>query len=160
MKPALSNSAYRQGIGDAYVGEFEGIALFTELGGRVGTDVDKRAKLTDLANLERRTAKELPPLVERYGLGPFDYEAAAAAGRTRALRANNWDGMTHMLLTDLPAYVAAYDALLGAAPAADRSIVEFLAGHERALLTFSERQAEGRSHDSLSDVRRLLRSRA
>jgi hypothetical protein len=160
MKPALSNSAYVQSIQDAYLGEFRGIGLFTELGRRVGTDAEKRAKLADLVNLERRTAEELLPLVERYRLGPFDYAKADAAGRALALRADNWDSMIHMMLTHLPAYVAAYDTLVDAAPAADLSIVEFLAAHERALLTFTEREAEGRGGESLDDVHRLLGRRA
>jgi hypothetical protein len=159
MKPTLSTSDYRQGIHDAYVGEFQGIALFTELGGRVGTDQDKRAKLAALVNLERRTAEELSPLVARYSLGPIDCAAAGAEGRAWAVRAESWVGMIHMLLTDLPRYVAAYEALLQAAPAADRSILEFLVAHERALVSFAEREAEGQSSDSLIDVHRLLRRR-
>ena len=117
----------------------------------------KRAKLLDLVNLERRTAEKLSPLVERYGLGPFDHAAADAVGRAWAVRAESWDGMLQMLLNDLPEYVAAYDTLLNAAPVSDRSILEFLAAHERALLMFTEREAGRQSGDSLSDVHRLLR---
>jgi predicted GNAT superfamily acetyltransferase len=151
------DGAYRQAIEAAYLGEFQGIALFTELGNRLGSDADSHAKLAALVALERRTAEHLSPLVARYGLGPFDYALAEKVGRDWALRAVSWDGMIQMLLTDLPPYVAIYDALLDAAVASDRPMLEYLAAHERALLRFAQLEADGRGAESLIEVRRLLR---
>jgi predicted GNAT superfamily acetyltransferase len=147
---------YRRRIAEAYLGEFQGVALFTEFGVQLGSDADKRAKLAALVNLERCTAEELWPLIARYGLGPFDYAAAETVGRHWALRAETWDGMIGMLLRDLPPYVAAYDALLVSAPGADRPMLGYLAAHERALLRFAQLEAQGRGADSLIDVQRLL----
>lgn len=156
-RTAGGTAEYRRRIAEAYLGEFQGIALFTELGNRLGSDAEKRAKLAVLVNLERRTAQELAPLVARYGLGPFDYADAEKVGRHWALRAGTWDSMIKMLLTDLPPYVAEYAALLDSATAADRPMLEYLAAHERALLRFAQLEADGRGDNSLSDVQRLLR---
>jgi len=148
---------YLRRIAEAYRGEFQGIARFTELANRLGGDAEKRAKLASLVNLERCTAEELSPLVTRYGLGPFDYAAEEKIGRHWALKAETWDAMIEMLLTERPSYVAAYEALRDSATAADRPILEYLAAHERALLRFAQLEAQGRGADSLIEVRRLLR---
>ncbi|MGO9036852.1 MAG: GNAT family N-acetyltransferase [Steroidobacteraceae bacterium] len=159
MTPTGEGAAahYRRRIAEAYLGEFQGIALFTELGNRLGGDADKRAKLALLVHLERRTAEELSPLVARYGLGPFDTAAQERIGLDWALKAETWNGMIEMLLTDIPPYVAAYDGLRDAAAAGDRPMLEFLAAHERALLRFAQLEAQGRGAESLGQVRRLLR---
>jgi hypothetical protein len=156
MKPPLDTAVYLLDLADAYLGEFHGIALFTELKDRMGIDDDKRTKVVHLINLERRTAQELEPLIVRYRLGPFDFAAADAAGRAWADRAESWDGMLQMLLNDVPAYVAAYDAMLESGPIADRSELTFLAAHERALLAFLECETGRRRGDSLFEVHRLL----
>jgi hypothetical protein len=156
VKPTPNTAGYLEAVLAAYVGEFQGMALFTELGALVGKDPGKRTKLAALVDLERRTAEELSPLVARYGLGPVDYPAAEAAGREWAIRAESWDGMIQMLLAELPEYVADYEGLLDAAPVADRPILEFLVAHERALERFVELESKGQNDDSLVDVRRLL----
>ncbi len=65
--------------------------------------------------------------------------------------------MIETLLTDIPLYVAAYDALRDSSTAADRPMLEYLAAHERALLRFAQLEAHGRGADSLREVRRMLR---
>ena len=148
--------SFRQGIQAAYLAEIEGAAWFAALLARFGGDHDKRAKLQTLQRLERTTAARLIPLIDAQQAQRLDRANAEARGRALATRVDSWERLVQMLRSDLPPYIARYEALLRAAPSDERAAVEFLLAHELALQAFAEEEAAGRGAASLLQVERLL----
>ena len=147
---------FRQRIQAAYLAEIEGAAWFAALLVRFGDDDDKHAKLQILQQLERTTAARLIPLIGAQQAQRLDCASAESRGRALAARIESWERLVQMLRSDLPPYIARYQALLREAPASERAAVEFLLAHELALQTFAQEEAAGRGAASLIEVRRLL----
>ena len=109
-----------------------------------------------LQQLERTTAARLIPLIGAQQAQRLDCASAESRGRALAARIESWERLVQMLRSDLPPYIARYQALLREAPASERAAVEFLLAHELALQTFAQEEAAGRGAASLIGVRRLL----
>ena len=147
---------FLQAIQAAYLAEIEGAAWFGALLVRFGGDADKHAKLQVLQQLERTTAARLIPLMGAQDAQRLDCASAESRGRALAARLDDWARFVQMLRSDLPPYIARYQALLREAPSNERAAVEFLLAHELALQAFAEEEAAGRGAASLVAVTRLL----
>lgn len=138
-----------------YEEEVEGEAWYRALADRMPAPEQKR-KLLLLAEVERRTAEEMHPLIDRYGLAPACPTRLAEAGRREAAEGpQDWDALVAYMRETFPAYVAEFEAQERIAPLADRPALARLTGHEVAVIAFLEREAAG-DPDSIRPLLRFL----
>ena len=126
-----------------YEEEVEGEAWFAALAAAMSLTRQKE-KLLLLAEVERRTAEAVRPLIDRYGLTPAPQGSLAASGRAQAAMApQDWDSLIARMRKTFPAYIPAFKALEQMAPPADRPLLARMAAHEVATIEFLEREAKG-----------------
>lgn len=148
---------YEASVRAAWAGEIYGEALFSELAHLArGTAIAHRWKT--LAELERVTGEQLAPLVSRYG---FDTEPPMEEAERGLATAREFAEMPHaefMALIEpyLENVISRFEALRDAAPADDRTTMQFLVDHEVALLRFVQLERSGADQDSTRDARTLI----
>lgn len=136
-----------------YEEEVEGEAWYRALADRMPAPEQKR-KLLLLAEVERRTAEEMHPLIDRYGLAPASPTRLAEAGRREAAEGpRDWAGLVALMRETFPAYVAEFEAQERIAPPQDRPALARLTAHEVAVIGFLDREAA----DDPDSIRPLLR---
>lgn len=139
----------------AYEEEVETEAYFATLAERFADPARKDA-LRLLAELERRTAQIIAPLLDRHGLVPRDDDSLAARGRSQALgEVPDWDRLMADMRRTYPGYIAYFEQVEADAPQADRPRVAVLPEHERAALAFLHLEAGGHP-DSAAPLRAHL----
>jgi dimethylamine/trimethylamine dehydrogenase len=140
---AGGDPAYLPTLLQYYEEEVEGEAWFAALAAAMPLP-RQREKLLLLADVERRTAEAVRPLIDRYGLTPKPQAILAASGRAQAASApQNWDGLIARMRKTFPAYMPQFEALERMAPPADRPVLARMTAHERAAIDFLEREAKG-----------------
>lgn len=146
---------YRDRLLLAYEEEVETEAYFAALSERFADPARKDA-LRLLAQVERRTARIIAPLLDRHGLVPHDDDSLSARGRAQAGgEAPDWDRLMADMRRTYPGYIAYFERVAADGPDADRPTLAFLAEHERAALEFLYLEAEGHP-DSTAPLRRYL----
>ncbi|MDE0364272.1 MAG: hypothetical protein OXP09_01710 [Gammaproteobacteria bacterium] len=140
---------YEASVRAAWAGEIYGEALFSELAHLAG-DTALASKWKTLAMLERVTGEQLAPLVSRYG---FDTEPPTEEAERGLVTAREFAEMPHaefMALIEpyLEDVISRFEALRDAAPAEDRTTMQFLVDHEVALLRFVQLERSGADKDS------------
>lgn len=138
-----------------YEEEVEGEAWFRAFAERMPLPRQKE-KMLLLAMVERRTAEDVRPLIDRYGLTPAPRARLAATGRKQAAEGpQDWGGLIARMIETFPAYTAAFEALERIAPPRDRPLLARMTAHEVATIEFLEREAAG-DPDSTEPLLRFL----
>ncbi len=129
--------AYRDGIRSAYEGELIGERLYRTLA-MCRSDLDQRAKLDAIADVERLTNGRLKPIAERLGIAPADAEIQAIVRRRVAeLSTLGWSDFIARANRDWPPYIARFEELQPLAPSDDGPAIRSLIDHELALVEFA-----------------------
>ena len=144
---------YIAGVKSAWLGEQHGRAAFTALAEAAG-DAGTAGKWKTLAQLEQVTGQRMAALLESYGEMPDEPFIDVEAIVDRFSTESHLEIMADMKKIIGPA-IERFDRLLGIAPESDIDAVQFLVDHEVALMTFVDRELEGRA-DSLAQVEALL----
>ncbi len=140
----------------AYRGELQGEAMFGALAGAWA--IDGRAEdLLVLAELERRMACALVPLLRRYSLDGGDDERSRRAGResAAAIAGEGWDDFLDQFAPATDAALARYHRIRDLAPDRDRVIDELIA-HEEALQAYAAAVMSGEAGRSLEPVHAVI----
>ena len=148
---------YEAGVRAAWAGEIYGEALFSELAHLEGGTA-LAPKWKTLAELEHVTGERLAPLVSRYG---FDTEPPTEEVERGLATARELAEMPHadfmaFMEPYLKEVISSFEVLRDAAPADDRTTMQFLVDHEVALLRFVQLERSGADQDSTRDARALI----
>lgn len=113
-------------------------------------------KMQLLAQVERRAAEAMEPLLQKYGLNPRDdavlFEQGAAEAKEEK---RSWPEFMDHMVTRYPAYVDEFKALERLAPEVDLPALEILTQHEVVAIEFAEKESAG-DEDSVEPLLRYL----
>ncbi len=121
------NAAYLETLLDYYEEEVMGEAYFYGLADHIGGAVE-REKLALLAEVERRAADVVRPLLEKHGLVPRDESVLKALGEADVERHRHYGWMELMVYMAgrYPAYLDDFEALERLAPEDDMPALKLL----------------------------------
>ena len=148
-------NGYEDGVHAAWVGEIQGELFFNALAeAETGT---QREKWETLAVLERVTGKRIAAVLRARDV---DLAAPEASGQLLAAvqeyaKQPFSDAVSAMRPILLDA-IGKFEALLAQAPSTERSAMQFLVDHERAILRFVDLEAAGQGEASLAAARVLI----
>ena len=133
-----------------------GVGYFSALAGNF-LAADEHAKLTLLAEVERRVVDVLRPLVKKHGGEPRDDAVLLAIGERDAKPHLDlgWAELMASIVAGYPAYVEAFEALERMAPEGDRPALRLLTLHEVATVAFATKEIAGEG-DSLAPIEDFL----
>ena len=140
----------------AYRGELVGEAMFGALADAWAIE-GRGEQMLVLAELERRMALALVPLLRRYSLDGGDDERSRRTGResAAAIAGKGWDDFLKQSAPATDAALARYHRLRDLAPDPDRVIDELIA-HEEALQAYAVAEMIGDAGRSLEPVRAVI----
>ena len=150
------NALYRETLLRYYEEEVMGEAYFLGLAGHFDGS-DAREKLALLAEVERRAAEAVRPLLDKYALAPRDESVLKPLGEAdvEPHRRYSWAQLMAYMAARYPAYLDAFAALERLAPEADLPALRLLTDHEVAAIDFANKELAGDS-DSLASIREFL----
>jgi len=130
--------------GEAY---FYGLASFYQ----------ETEKVNLLAEIERKAAATVEPLLRKYGLVPAATEQLRRIGERHLSghRGMSWNGFMEHIVQRYPLYLDEFHALEAMAPAEDLPDLQRMSAHEVAVIEFAERELEG-SAQSTQPLRQYL----
>ena len=104
-------------------------------------------KVTLLAQMERRAAQTIEPLLEKYDLGSVNEERLKDLGASEVASHQGFSWMQFMayIVERYPLYLDEFHALEAMAPPADLPLLQELTEHETAVIEFAERELAGKS---------------
>ncbi|MEM7190794.1 MAG: hypothetical protein AAF439_14390, partial [Pseudomonadota bacterium] len=148
-RPALTERdpgrKYRETLTLYYEEEIQGEAYFDTMAERMD-DPDHAQKMRLMADVERRAAAHVRPLLARHGLEPRPADTLLAEGRDEAeADSKDWDTLIAQMRRTFPGYITDFLRLEAMAPIDDRGPLACLTAHETAAIEFLEREAAGRS---------------
>ena len=148
---------YEAGVQAAWAGEIYGEALFSELA-RLAGGMALAPKWKLLAELEQVTGEQLAPLVSRYGFAtePPGEEIERGLATARELAEMPHADLMAMIEPYLEEVISRFETLRDAAPAEDKTTMQFLVDHEIALLRFVQLERSGADQDSTQDAKVLI----
>lgn len=155
-QPPTASAAYLETLLEYYEEEIMGAAYFDGLAEHIGGAAE-RGKLRLLAEVERRAAERVRPLLDRHGLAP---RAAAVleslgAAQIERHRRYSWSEYVAYMAARFPAYVEEFEALERLAPEDDLPALEALTHHEVVTIDFANREIAG-DPDSPAPLRAYL----
>ncbi len=128
-----------------YEEEIMGEAYFDALAERVEAAEPQRL-IRLLAEVERRAAAHIRPLLARHGLTPRPDAQLHALGRADATAATgDWEALLADMRRTYPSYVEDFRRLKGMAPTADLGPLARLTEHETVAIEFLDRLAADRA---------------
>ncbi len=151
-----ASAVYLETLLRYYEEEVMGVAYFHGLAGHIGGAAE-RGKLVLLAEVERRAAEAVRPLLDKHGLVPRDeavLETLGAADVDRHRRYSWMEFMAH-IVARYPAYVDEFEALERLAPEDDLPALKLLRHHEVVAIDFANKEVAG-DPDSLASIREYL----
>jgi len=150
------NAVYLETLLDYYEEEVMGEAYFYGLADHIGGAVE-REKLALLAEVERRAADVVRPLLEKHGLVPRDESVLKALGEADVERHRHysWMGLMTYMAGRYPAYLDEFEALERLAPEDDVPALKLLTHHEVVAIDFADKEIVG-DPDSLASIREYL----
>jgi hypothetical protein len=152
----MDKNQYHAGVTELYQAEIVGEGLFsTWLAHCAREHADGMALLLQL---EGEAKVRLRPFLWRLGLTLVEDESMRAAGSEVAEKLKDLPWREAMLELEqlVKPYLARYQALESAAPAADKTRIQFMVEHELTVLRYAELQAAGDTEGALQVVRSQL----
>ena len=148
-------NGYEDGVHAAWVGEIQGELFFNALAeSEAGAG---RGKWETLAELERVTGRRMAAVLRARDVALDAPEASgqllAAAQQYAKLPFSEAVSAMRPILLDA---IGKFETLLEQAPVDERSEMQFLVDHERAILRFVDLEAAGQGEASLDAARELI----
>ena len=118
---------------------------------------DERAKLTLLAEVERRAAELLEPLLKKYDARPRDDAVLMPLGEAEAKPrlGLGWTELMTYIADGFQVYVEEFEALERLAPPSDIPALKRLTLHEVATIDFATKEIAGEP-DGIAPLRHFL----
>ncbi len=150
------NAVYLETLLKYYEDEVMGEAYFYGLADHIGGAVE-REKLALLAEVERRAADVVRPLLEKHGLVPRDEAVLKPLGEAHVEphRRFSWMELMAYMAARYPAYLDEFEALERLAPEDDLPALKLLTHHEVVAIDFANKEIAG-DPDSLASIREYL----
>jgi hypothetical protein len=147
---------YRKKLLDYYEEEIMGEAYFHALAKHFDGK-GERDKLRLLAQVERRAAEVVQPLLHKHDLIPRDEPVLKSLGEAdvAAHQDYGWHELMAYMVARYPGYVDDFEALERLAPEADLPALKLLTQHEVAAIEFAGREVAGDA-DSAAPLHRYL----
>ena len=135
------NAVYLETLLKYYEDEVMGEAYFYGLANHIGGAVERK-KLALLAQVERRAADVVLPLLKKHGLMPRDKSVLKALGETHVIRHRHfsWMEMMEYMVGRYPAYLDEFEALERLAPEDDIPALKLLTYHEVVAIDFANKE--------------------
>jgi dimethylamine/trimethylamine dehydrogenase len=155
-QPQTASTAYLKTLLDYYEEEVSAVTYFNGLAEHIDGGA-ARGKLRLLAEVERRAADSVLPLLEKYGLTPRDAAVLDSLGATHIERHrhHSWVEFVRYMIARYPAYVDEFEALERMAPEEDLPALKVLTHHEVVTIEFAHKEIAGDA-DSLAPLREYL----
>ncbi|MEM9146390.1 MAG: FAD-dependent oxidoreductase [Pseudomonadota bacterium] len=126
-----------------YEEEIMGEAYFDAMAERFDAQ-EHREKMRLLADVERRAAAHVRPLIQLHRLTPRDQAELHRIGHEQAeAETTDWVALIAAMRCTYPGYIDDFNRLEAMAPPADRAPLARLTDHEIAAIAFLEREAAG-----------------
>ncbi len=151
-----ASAVYLKTLLEYYEEEVMGVAYFHGLAEHIGGAAE-RGKLVLLAEVERRAAEVVRPLLDRHGLVPRDESVLKALGAAHVERHRrySWTEFVAYMAARYPAYLDEFEALERLAPEDDLPALKVLTDHEVVAIEFANKEIAG-DPDSLAPLREYL----
>lgn len=153
-------SGYQDYLEKRFHEETLGEAVFRTLAEQTG-DAGRREKWRSLQQLEKETKELLGRELARLGAPIAEDPAMIARGESEGQRmaALPWPDLMIRLRPVFEGFIEIFETAEAEADGGwNRGLIEHVTRHERALLAFTLREAEGRGEESLGEVVALLDS--
>lgn len=143
-QPQTASTIYLKTLLRYYEEEVSGVAYFNGLAEQIDGGA-ARGKLRLLAEVERRAADAVVPLLEKYGLVPRDDAALESLGESHVEQHQHrsWTEFVNYMIARYPAYTDEFEALERMAPADDLPALKLLTHHEVVAIEFAHKEAAG-----------------
>jgi dimethylamine/trimethylamine dehydrogenase len=150
------NVVYLETLLKYYEDEVMGEAYFYGLADHIDGAVECE-KLALLAEVERRAADVVQPLLKKHGLVPRDESVLKVLGEAHVERHRHYSWMELMayMAGRYPAYLDEFEALERLAPEDDLPALKLLTHHEAVAIDFANKEIAG-DPDSLASIREYL----
>jgi hypothetical protein len=150
---------YRKRVELAFHGEVYGEELFATLAANC-SDPELGHKMRVLERLEHETKERLRPLAAELGCSTVEDDTARARAKAEGAKLSAMARLDLMRFfkNDLPGYVAVFERMQSAGRPQDAPILAHVTAHERAILSFTERELAGQANASLEPIVALLHS--
>ncbi len=144
---------YLQKLLSYYEDEIMGEAYFYGL----ARHFDEREKLVLLARVERRAARAVYPLLQKYKLTPRDESVlkSRGEGHVERHRSCQWSDFMLYIVQRYPGYLDEFKALERMAPEEDLHALKILTDHEVAAIDFAKKEL-AHDPDSLAPLHKYL----
>jgi len=138
-----------------YEEEIMGEAYFNGLA-RLYANAGAREKLILLAQVERRAAEAMEPLLRKYDLKPRKETVLLELGTAQAEKEKrSWPEFVEYMIKRFPAYIDDFEGLERLAPKVDLPPLKVLTEHEVVAIEFAEKEFSG-DEDSTAPLHRYL----
>jgi hypothetical protein len=154
----VPSDGYAQGVLKAYQGEVAGEALY-RAAAEAASEPDRSYKFRALEQLELETKEKLRVVLERLGGSTEETAELREVGERIAaslFAGPDWRADMRRYASVIEPYVREFEQLEAEAPANDADVMAYLVAHERAQVTFAEREADGDATTSIEPVLALL----
>ena len=154
----MNSEQYLRTLEEFFQGEVTGEALFHTLAEAL-EDPERRYQMRVLEQLERETKELLLENLRPLGGDIGESASARATGiaQAKALAAMPWAKVLHIFEREVRKFVAHFEEVEKAGSAHGAKLLAAVTAHERALLSFSERESSGTAGDPLDPVIPLLK---
>ncbi|VXC73681.1 conserved hypothetical protein [Burkholderia sp. 8Y] len=153
------STAYDRYLIERFEGEVEGEEFFIRMS-EFSSNGPERDKWSILSQLETQTKERIRKELLSLGIDVVESNMCVERGRSLAesFRHVPWIDFIDIFRKSLERFVADFEAAETMVPAKSRAreLLHYITEHERALLEFSVREAEGRGATSLAAVTALL----
>ena len=155
-QPQTASAVYLKTLLEYYEEEVSGIAYFNGLAEHIDGGA-ARGKLRLLADVERRAADAVLPLLEKYGLVPQDEAVLESLGESHVEphQRHSWTEFLSYMIARYPGYVDDFEGLESLAPEDDLPALKLLTHHEVVAIEFAHKEAAG-DPDSTTLLREYL----
>ncbi len=148
-----TSDQYLQTLLAYYEEEISGEAYFYGL----AKHFDESDKFILLAEIERRAAQAILPLLKKYNLTPRSESALKTLGESHVGRhqSHSWPEFLQYILKRYPAYLEDFNRLEQMAPEEDLPALKTLTDHEVEVIAFAKKEMAN-DPDSLAPLLRYL----